>query len=526
MSESDRSAASFDAIVIGSGLGGLTAGALYARAGARVLLLERNENFGGAATTYHRGPLTVEASLHETTHPQAPGDPKRAVFEALDLEDDIELVPVGDFQEVRCALIGAPFVLPIGFDAFEHALINRFPHQRRAIRGFLRQVARSLRLGDFDGRGAWWRLAHAGELPLDIWALVRDIRSSLSDVLERYFGDDEAIKFALCPNLPYYADDPDKFWWLGYAMAQGGFLRGGGYYVKGGSQTLSDRLAAIVREHGGETLVGAEAVRILLGPDGAAAGVCHKSGEGGAEAIAQAPVIFANAAPPVIAGMLPSETREAFLAPFADRKPSISLVSATLGLSRKPSTLGFTSYSTMLIPDWMRRFGDYKENAGLFADMPGPRMPALCVVDYDRIDSGLTAQGIYPVGVVCPDRYENWRGLDDKAYQERKDAWLGALIAQLDLEWPGLAEAVVDKTMATARTMHDYLQTPEGAVYGFALEPPAGPPKAPPRSVETSIDGLWLASAYGGFGGFTGAMGAGAAAAKAALRRSGLAAIA
>ncbi len=40
----------YDAIVIGSGLGGLTAGALFAHAGHRVLVLERNYTFGGAAT--------------------------------------------------------------------------------------------------------------------------------------------------------------------------------------------------------------------------------------------------------------------------------------------------------------------------------------------------------------------------------------------------------------------------------------------------------------------------------------------
>ncbi|HWS93750.1 MAG TPA: NAD(P)-binding protein, partial [Mycobacterium sp.] len=56
----------YDAISIGSGLGGLTAAALYARAGHRVLVLERNTEFGGAATTYRHGPLTIEASLHET----------------------------------------------------------------------------------------------------------------------------------------------------------------------------------------------------------------------------------------------------------------------------------------------------------------------------------------------------------------------------------------------------------------------------------------------------------------------------
>ena len=117
----------FDAIVIGSGLGGLTAGALYARTGARVLLLERNTAFGGAATTYQRGALTIEASLHETTHPSAPGgDPKREVFDALDLHDDIELVAVDDFQEIRCALIGEAFVLPKGFDAVEASLNRAF----------------------------------------------------------------------------------------------------------------------------------------------------------------------------------------------------------------------------------------------------------------------------------------------------------------------------------------------------------------------------------------------------------------
>ena len=53
----------FDCIVIGSGLGGLTGGALCARAGLKVLVLERNQNFGGAAATYRHHGLTIEACL-------------------------------------------------------------------------------------------------------------------------------------------------------------------------------------------------------------------------------------------------------------------------------------------------------------------------------------------------------------------------------------------------------------------------------------------------------------------------------
>jgi len=508
----------FDAIVIGSGLGGLTAGALYARTGARVLLLERNTAFGGAATTYHRGALTIEASLHETTHPATPGgDPKREVFEALDLYDDIELAAVDDFQEIRCALIGEPFVLPRGFDAVEARLIERFPHQRRNIRAFLRQVRRSLQLGSFRSpeHGLFWRALHAAELPLDLWAILRDLRSSLSEVFERYFGDDEAIKFALAGNLPYFTDDPDDVWWLAYVFVQGGYLKSGGYYIKGGSQSLSDRLAAIIREAGGETLTEAPATGITLGSVGEVTGVRYSAG--GVEQFSSAPRIFANAAPHVIEGLLPDGHRDAFMAPFRDRPLSISLLSATIGVNRHPAELGFSSYSTVLVPEWMAKFSDFRSGTALLGDLPGERMPVLCVVDYSHIDSGLSESGVFPINVVCADRLDNWRDLSEEDYLRRKDAWLGAIVRRLDAEWPGVADAIVESSMATARSMQHHLNTPGGAVYGFALRRPEAY-QGPPQTFETPVKGLWLSSAYSGGGGFTGAMSAGAGAVRAALR--------
>jgi phytoene dehydrogenase-like protein len=67
----------YDVIVIGGGLGGLTAAALIAQAGRRALLIERNHEIGGAASSYQVGNLFVEASLHETSDPYDPIDPKR-----------------------------------------------------------------------------------------------------------------------------------------------------------------------------------------------------------------------------------------------------------------------------------------------------------------------------------------------------------------------------------------------------------------------------------------------------------------
>jgi choline dehydrogenase-like flavoprotein len=96
----------FDAIVIGSGLGGLTAGALYARSGRRVLVLERNESCGGAATVYRHGPLAIEASLHEIDGLDA-DDPKLPILRSLGLDTHLAFVDVGDLYEVRGPTAGS-----------------------------------------------------------------------------------------------------------------------------------------------------------------------------------------------------------------------------------------------------------------------------------------------------------------------------------------------------------------------------------------------------------------------------------
>lgn len=510
----------YDAIVIGSGLGGLTAGALFAHVGHKVLVLEKNATFGGAATTYQRGALTIEASLHETTDPRTTVDPKGEIFAALDLYKDVEFVPVGDFYEVRCPLIGAPLTIPHGVEALGERLMRRFPGETDAITRFLKQIEsieQALAIFMEKHDGLWW-LAHGAELPLRLWPVFRDIRASVSDVLQRYFGDNEALKFAVAANLAYYADDPDNMWWLFYAVAQGGFFHGGGYYLKGGSQTLSDQLVARIRAGGGEARAEHNVEEILLNERGAAIGVRFAPTSSNALETAHAPVVFANAAPHAISTMLPGEEGERFMAAYRDLPVSISLFSITLGLNKRPAELGMRAYSTMLIPLWMKRLSDFRRCADLLADMPYGRVPALGIVDRSSIDSGLDGGELYPVSVVGVDRLANWEGLGEQDYQARKAAWLNAVIAALDQEWAGLADAVVQQEFATARTMHEYLNTPGGALYGFAPNVPARSPlAAAPHTPKTTIPGLWLASSYAGAGGFTGAMSAGGTAAKQAL---------
>ena len=510
----------FDAISIGSGLGGLTAAALYARLGHRVLVLERNDDVGGAATTFRHSGLIIEASLHETAQLSTPGDPKARILAALGLTDELDFVSAGPLYQLRGGLFAEPFVLPCGFDEAEAALVERFPRHRSGFRRYFRRLSAlqdaTAAMGE-QHDSLWWFL-HAPTLPLSLWPLIRDLRRSVSEIFTDLFGDDELPKVAVAANLGYYGDDPDTLWWLYYAVAQAGYLSGGGSYIKGGSSTLSRSLAGVVLEEGGEVRTRRTVTEILLDGHGAAVGVAHTAPDGGDRVVERAPVLFGNAALSVLAAALPAERRSAFNAQFAGRGPSTSLCSIAVGLDRPAAEVGVTHYSTMLLPDWFTKLTDHGLYGDLMAGMPGARLPGTAIVNYGAIDSGLDSDGAHLVSITTIDRLANWQGLDPQAYGHKRDAWMDALIGQVDQTFPGFAAAVVQREMATAATMHRYLNTPGGAVYGFAQTPPHGIPTAgTSRGVHTVVPGLWLASTFGGLGGFTGAMMSGMLAAKAAM---------
>jgi phytoene dehydrogenase-like protein len=508
----------YDVVIIGSGLGGLTAAALLARAGRKTLLIERNHGVGGAASTYKAGDLVVEASLHETSDPRDPIDPKHHILARIGVLDELEWVPTGSLYEVRGGPVGTPFSLPEGFGAAERALCERFPSARGGVKSILCDMERlSSGLGTLSkGREAFRNPRDGFKAVAKLGPLPGGWRLSLGDRLRRAFGDNEAVKCALAANLAYWHDDPETLWWILFAVAQGGYLGSGSRYIRGGSQRLSNALARSITAAGGEILRGRSAVEITIDKDGRTAGLVHESRKGGDRAEVRAPIIVSNAAPAVIAAILPETARGVFWAPYCGRQLSISLFSATFGLSVRPAEVGLRSYSTFLLPAWMKSLGDYRRSVELLAALPsttGQDRPILTVVNYSAIESGLGGPP-FPVSVVGIDRVENWAALSAPAFEEKRNRWREAIIETIDHEFPGFASKIVTGVFNTACSMRDYLNAPDGAIYGFAPLPPSGPIwRGQANAPKTPIPGLYLASAYAGTGGFTGAILAGAMAA-------------
>ncbi|SDS93104.1 phytoene desaturase family protein [Bradyrhizobium canariense] len=497
--------ARYDVVVIGAGLGGLTAGAILARAGRKVLIIERSNSVGGAASSYKSGDLFVEGSLHETSDPHDPRDPKHDALTRAGVIDAVKWIPSGVFYEVRGGPLDRPFVMPDNFDEARRALTERFPEARSGIEQLLGEMERIA-----SAVGTLSKSAGASRNPREnVGALLKlapaigDWRLSLSEKLDRVFGDNEAVKCALAANLSYFHDDPGTLWWIFFAMAQGSYLQSGGRYVQGGSQRLSSALARAVRVAGGEVLVRRIVNSVALDAQGQTSTVSHTARDGSDPQTVECRRIIGNAAPETLAALMPASAAEKLRESYAQQTPSASLFALTLGLSRPPREFGINVYSTQLLPRDMTRLSDYAKGAALMAAEPGEQMPPMSVVDYAAIDSGVPAPP-HVLSILGPDHLSNWDSSDMDAYREKRGRWQAAIVRYLDSIYPGLANGVVASSFNSALSVRQYLNAPHGAVYGFAPAPQRSTRRIPRRSPRTVVPGLYLASAYAGFGGYSG----------------------
>ena len=511
--------ARYDVVVIGAGLGGLTAGAILARAGRKVLVIERSNSVGGAASSYKSGDLFVEGSLHETSDPYDPRDPKHSVLTRAGVIDAVKWIPSGAFYEARGGPLDQPFVMPDNFDTARRALTERFPEARAGIHQLLAEMERiASAMGTLSqGADAFKSPRETLGALLKLVPAVRDWRLSLSQKLDRIFGDNEAVKCAVAANLSYYHDDPATLWWIYFAMAQGSYLLSGGRFVQGGSQRLSSALARAIRVAGGEVLVRRVVSGIALDQQGRAGTVTHTARDGSDPQVVEGLRIVSNAAPAVLAPLMPQAAAEKLTESYTARTPSMSLFALTLGLSKPPREFGISAYSTQLLPREMKRLSDYAQGAALMANEPGERMPPMSIVDYAAIDSGVPAPP-YVLSILGPDLLSNWDSSDMDAYREKRGRWQEAIVRHLSSFYPDLADNVVASSFNTALSVRQYLNAPGGAVYGFAPTPPRSIWRTPVRSPRTSIPGLYLASAYAGFGGYSGVVQSGGACADMILR--------
>lgn len=491
-----------NAVVVGAGLGGLVAGAKLARAGQDVLVLEQHSIPGGCATTFDRRDFEFEVSLHEIDGFDE-NDVKRDIFEELGVLDDLSFEPIPEFYRYRRG--DRDVVVPHERGAACERLTDEFPDEADGIREFYDVVvAMREALLDF-ARSGDRSLGSLLSFALRNRTFVRYRNATLGDFLDDLF-DSAAPKRVLTANLGYYHDDPYSLSLPFFAVAQGGYVTSGGYYLTGGSQELADNLAATIESAGGTVETGRRVTDVLVS-DGAATGVRHERSRSGTAATTsedvrteRADAVVANAAVPLVADeLLPSVHGNRLAEQFADWELAPSLSTLYLGFETPPCELGVDHYSTVLQHDCVETLADL---ASVQRESFGHR--TLTFVDYSQIDADLAPDDKAVGAVSTVDYLGEWTGLTDAEYRAKKGYVTDVLRRRLEAEYPQLSAAVEHAELATPKTIQRYTLNPGGTAYGFAQTPSQS---LYDRQIESPVSNLSFASAWTfPGGGFTGAI--------------------
>ena len=125
-------AETWDTIVIGAGVGGLTAAAYLVKAGYRVLVLEKNSHIGGTAYAYDRKGFFFPMGPLGFSHPAL----AKTIFEDLEIGEDLKFSRV----HYRIRAFGLDLPLSLSFSELIEEFARSFPVDAKAVEHFFRDM--------------------------------------------------------------------------------------------------------------------------------------------------------------------------------------------------------------------------------------------------------------------------------------------------------------------------------------------------------------------------------------------------
>ena len=451
----------YDAIIIGSGLGGLSCAAAFARQGFKALVIEQHDKPGGFATAFARpGGFLFDVSLHSTTVGERNG--VRNLIDGFPEITDVEFLPhpslfraIYPDHDIR-----VPQRDPA---AYIGTLSGLFPQDKEAIAGIfadMQGLAQDIgRLSAAHGNIDMSRFAE--EFP----HLARFNGKTWGQMLETRVKNPK-LQAVISGQWVYYGLPPSKLSCFYYALPFMGYLTYGGYYPRGRSQDISNALAKYIEAHKGKILLRSKVDRILT-KDGAATGVATADGKE-----FKSRVVVANTNPfDLFKTMVGDEQVLAGEeAKWKNYSVSLSCFQVFLGLKKDlVKETGITDSEIFLEPL-------YDPEAEYAAALSGDvEHGGIGLSLYDNIYHGYSPEGKNTVSLLALQGYGPWEKFEkDYAagnkgeYQKEKERMADILIQRVEKALlPGLSKSIEVRDVSTPLTVVRYTGNHRGAIYGW-----------------------------------------------------------
>lgn len=491
---------SWDAIVIGSGLGGLSTAAYLCASGRRTLVLESHYVAGGNSQVFRRKHQGQEYEFDVGVHYVGEcgrdgmitailgglGLAERVVFRALD-SDGYSTLHFPDLS----------FRVPFGWDRYRARLLETFPHEREALTAVLDLMQDVSKAGFRMQRGQLDPSQLATEAPTFLqWGL-----RPVTELFAAHHLSDQAAAVILGEQGCYAVRPSDTPVVVAAGIADH-FLRGA-YYPVGGGQVIAGRLIEAIRAYGGEVRTQSPVQRIRI-ENGRVKGVVTGKKNRRAEEI-DAPIVVSNADLKRTFSELVGDEHWApeTMERIRSLKMAVPLFCIYLGLDVDLAARGMPNSNHFIWGDYDIEAIYDELDAGQFtskamcyltaASLKDPESRHLAPEGYTNLQIMTLVPREYGVWNVDKGPADGGRYHRDPEYRKRKSQLVEQLIDTAQQVIPDLREHIAWKEAATPVSQERFTRSTGGTSYGIEMScSQAGPLRVGPR---TEIEGLFLCGA-------------------------------
>jgi len=456
----------WDAIVIGSGIGGLCVAATLAKlADKRVLVLERHYTAGGFTHTFRRPGYEWDVGVHYIGDVSDPRGSARRIFDFI-TDGQLDWADMGEVYD-RIILGENSYDYVSGLENFRAQLHEYFPSEKDAINQYLEKVLSTVKKSQlFFAEKAVPPFVSKIFGAMMRRGLLKDSMRSTREVLEELTQNQELIG-VLTGQFGDYGLVPSESSFFIHAMVTSHYFRGAAYPV-GGSARIAETILPVIERAGGEVITNAEVEEIIL-QDGQAVGVKLLNGRE-----LRAPMVISDAgAVNTFSRLLPKDAAQAtgFPSKVDQIGSSIAHLSLYVGLKGTTEELGLEKTNL-----WVYRDHKHEENFKRFQeDIHAPlplvylSFPSAKDPDFDRRYPGHSTIEAVTLGPYEP--FRAWESTSWKKrgaeYDELKASLSERLLASLYKHAPGTRGQVEIAELSTPLTTRNFAAHPHGEIYGL-----------------------------------------------------------
>ncbi|AKO53070.1 FAD-dependent oxidoreductase [Marinobacter psychrophilus] len=460
----------YDAIVIGSGIGGLAAAACMSKLGKKVAVFEQHYTAGGFTHSYDRNGYEWDVGVHYIGDMGTSHTLGRRLFDHI-TDGELKWAPM-DAHFDRIFVGDKQVDLVAGPEPFKAELVAAFPDEASTIDtylDYLRQVSKAMPgivLGKILPDLAVGPLAKITKrrAPAFLNKPTRQVLESLTSnqeliaVLTGQWGDN---------GLP-----PAQSSFIIHALIARHYLHGG-YYPIGGASEMAKTIMPVIQKSGGQVFTYADVTRILI-ENGKAVGVTMADGEE-----VRAPLVISNAGVFNTFNTLLPKTAPSWDY-YQDKLTTVERSMASnclyIGLKDTAENLGLpkTNY-------WIYPGPHYEQQVQDFMDDPDANDIPLTYISFPSAKDPSFAErypGRATIEIVAPGPFEwyaEWAGKtwgkrgDD--YETKKEKYAQRLLTKLYQKFPHLEGKVDYYELSTPLSTHHFCRYSQGEIYGVAHTP-------------------------------------------------------